>query len=137
MIVNGALNIIMKRLSRFERHHSIEAREVSFGRRLFLVLWINTAIVSLIVNARLQGLEGLQGTTFHDFVSDWYAAAAAAAPAPAFFAAASQLTRLLPPVEPQVRSGGQPLAAHHVCKHHLAPHGTHHEVPEIQVRPLV
>lgn len=42
--VNFMLNIIMKKLARFEAHHSITNLEVSFSTRLFYVLFINTAI---------------------------------------------------------------------------------------------
>jgi len=60
-------------LSLFERHHSIDQREASFSSRLFICLFINTSIIMVLVNTRLQGLDNVQGATYSDFVTDWYA----------------------------------------------------------------
>ena len=61
----------MPQLAFFERHHSINDREVSFSGRLFLCLFVNTSVIVVLVNARLQGLESLQASTYQDFVTDW------------------------------------------------------------------
>ena len=58
-------------LSWFERHHSIDEREISFSSRLSLCLFINTCVIVVLVNAQLRGLDDVQGATYQDFVSDW------------------------------------------------------------------
>jgi len=74
--VNIALGVIIKQLTSFERHHSVVNAEVSVAIRLFLVYTLNTGLVLLIVNAKIDGAtEGniLGNGQYRDFTPDWYA----------------------------------------------------------------
>lgn len=70
--VNGALEICLWKLAKWERHHSLEARSLSFGSRLTLFQIVNTAYMATLVNAYIPGLDW-GGLGIKDFTSTWYA----------------------------------------------------------------
>jgi len=57
VIVNGLLEIALWKLAKWERHHSLEARSLSFGARLVVLQILNTALVATLVNAYVPGLD--------------------------------------------------------------------------------
>lgn len=73
---NMLLTQVMKRLSLFERHHSIDAMSVSYALRLFIALFINTAFVTALANMDIRGMLGMEsaqvGQAYNDFTVDWY-----------------------------------------------------------------
>jgi hypothetical protein len=73
VIVNFALNIISKKLTAWEKHHSMESLARSLAVRLYISQFLNTAILLIVVNAYIPGLEDIMsGTKFRDFETKWY-----------------------------------------------------------------
>ncbi len=70
MVVNGALNILMRLLTGFERHHSLDSQAKSLATRLFLVQLINTAVLVLVANADIP-VKLSSGVRYNDFDADW------------------------------------------------------------------
>jgi len=50
-IVNFLISMTLRRLASFEKHHSLVNMEASIASRLFYVLFINTGLVVLVINA--------------------------------------------------------------------------------------
>ena len=74
--VNLALATIMKRLTQFEKHHSMDSQSMSLSIRLFFSQFINTALVTVFVNAdwTLIGVPVAPiSQQYDDFSSAWYA----------------------------------------------------------------
>lgn len=71
-VVNGVFRILLKYMSEWEAHHSLNSQAESFAQRLFLLTVINTSILPLLINARIPGLV-LPGNQFEDLVPVWYA----------------------------------------------------------------
>lgn len=71
VLVNGALELCLWKLAKLERHHSLEARSLSFGSRLTLFQIINTAYIATLVNAYIPGLDW-GGLGLKDLSPTWY-----------------------------------------------------------------
>ncbi|KAH9259587.1 hypothetical protein BASA81_002009 [Batrachochytrium salamandrivorans] len=71
-IINISLQQAIYMLSIFEKHHSLVNMELSIAKRAFVVIFINTGLILLCVNARLDGVEWIGSGRFGDFVPDWY-----------------------------------------------------------------
>lgn len=71
-IINISLQQAIYLLSIFEKHHSLVNMELSIAKRVFVVIFINTGLILLCVNARLDGAEWIGSGRFGDFVPDWY-----------------------------------------------------------------
>lgn len=82
--INQGLKIILKILVRFEKKHTKNLRDASLARNIFLAQFINTGLITLLVNADLvyyvsaleplgpdPGLGFLAGE-FRDLTSRWY-----------------------------------------------------------------
>ena len=79
-LVNALLKAFLTALSRFERHPSLSKQASSAGAKIFLAQFLNTAIIVLLVNARMpprvsnpvpSELKLLNGH-FQDFSRQWY-----------------------------------------------------------------
>eukprot|EP00960_Hanusia_phi_P070135 767243-Hanusia_phi.AAC.5 len=81
--INAGLTTVLKVLVEFERKHSSNERDASLARSVFFAQFVNTALISLIVNAdityyisalSLLGKDGLGLLTgdFRDLTSRWY-----------------------------------------------------------------
>ncbi len=62
----------MLMLTQFERHHSLDRLQISFAIRLWVVQFVNTGLLTLIVNAKLPGLPNNTANSFDDFTEQWY-----------------------------------------------------------------
>eukprot|EP00753_Platysulcus_tardus_P022558 PLAT9771.1.p1 GENE.PLAT9771.1~~PLAT9771.1.p1 ORF type:complete len:1198 (+),score=594.86 PLAT9771.1:165-3596(+) len=80
VVINLMLKSFMKSLVHFERHASVTAESVAVSSKLFVAQFLNTAVIVLLVSARLPNnipnplkpfgvLEG----AYSDFDSGWYA----------------------------------------------------------------
>jgi hypothetical protein len=56
-VVNIMLQQAIWILSQFEKHHSLVNMELSIAKRVFVVLFINTGLILVSVNARFPGGE--------------------------------------------------------------------------------
>lgn len=54
VVVNFVLKSIIKTLTQFEKHHSLTRQQESITNKLFVGLFLNTAIVLLVVNMQFQ-----------------------------------------------------------------------------------
>ncbi|EKX50315.1 hypothetical protein GUITHDRAFT_67192 [Guillardia theta CCMP2712] len=81
--INAVLTTVLKVLVEFERKHSSNERDASLARSVFFAQFVNTALISLIVNADITyyvsalsmlGKDGLGLLTgdFRDLTSRWY-----------------------------------------------------------------
>ena len=71
VVINVVLALLMRMLTKFEQHHSLDHEALSLSRRLFLSQFTNTAVVVLLANASFTFIKGAAGTRFSDFSSDW------------------------------------------------------------------
>lgn len=72
VVMNTVLSRIMRMLTKFEKHHSLDDEARSLSVRLFLTLFVNTGIVVLIANASFTFFKGSLGQRYSDFVPAWY-----------------------------------------------------------------
>jgi len=70
-IVNQIIEILIQKLGSFEKHNALVDMELSVAKRTFIALFLNTAIVILVVNADF-GVEVIGQSTFKDFTTGWY-----------------------------------------------------------------
>ena len=62
VVVNAGMRSFMRWLATFERHHSLSAESSSMTMKVFLALFMNTGLVTLLVNANLPKMRvDLQG----------------------------------------------------------------------------
>lgn len=82
VLINIALKGILRALAKFERHHSESSMATAVTIKLFFATFLNTAMIALIVNAKLPvGDQGFlsnfswlfQGE-YEDFLPEWYTA---------------------------------------------------------------
>ena len=75
-ILNVMLKIIMKSLSLMESHHTISAQSQSLSFKAFLALFVNTALILLIINMKFPALFPGQGEItkgdIDRFPVEWY-----------------------------------------------------------------
>ncbi len=71
MVINGTLNVLMRVLTGFERHHSLDSQAKSLATRLFLVQFLNTACLVLVANADIP-VKLSSGVRYRDFDADWW-----------------------------------------------------------------
>jgi hypothetical protein len=74
-VVNMLLVQALTRLTRFERHHSIDKMQLSLSTRIFLAQFVNTAFLSLVLRADIPFLPS-SGIRYSDFEPGWYFTAA-------------------------------------------------------------
>lgn len=81
VVVNFILRIILKILSQFERSSSINKEHRKTMMKFFVAVFINTALITLVVNADFRDLEFTKKLAFKeylfngdykDFDRDWY-----------------------------------------------------------------
>mmetsp|Transcript_7998 Transcript_7998/g.15744 ORF Transcript_7998/g.15744 Transcript_7998/m.15744 type:complete len:934 (-) Transcript_7998:3592-6393(-) len=81
LLINFGLEFFMTKLSKYERHSSMSAEKVDIMTKIFVSTFINTALISLLVNADLQSWKFvsylpfkdiLLETEFSDFNRFWY-----------------------------------------------------------------
>ena len=76
VFTNTALKIVLRRVTRFERHDTFTAQEHAIAIKVFLAQFLNTGLVVLIVNAKISsGLPdevGLFAGEFKSFAPGWY-----------------------------------------------------------------
>lgn len=80
ILVNNLLKVVIKRLTLFEKHHSLTRMQESVTVKLFVGLFLNTGVVLLVVNMQLPRYAAdLSGFTiafdglYGDFVFEWFA----------------------------------------------------------------
>lgn len=73
--VSVFLSVSTRALANFERHRSIQSKELSIGSRLYIALFINVGLALLLVNANFEfGSFSIIGNgRYSDFESEWYA----------------------------------------------------------------
>ena len=77
--VNTALKGVLKTLARFEHHHSVSALSASIVLKVFLAQFLNTALIIVVVNAKLValtidiGIGKIFDGEFDEFDMRWYA----------------------------------------------------------------
>jgi hypothetical protein len=69
---NGLFKILLKKMSEWESHHSLNSQAESFAQRLLFLTVINTAVLPVLINARIPGLD-IGGNRYADFTPEWYA----------------------------------------------------------------
>lgn len=74
VLVNMGLEVVITYLVRFERHHSEDTMNRSVFLRLFVMKYINTSGIFLILNnhAILKNVLGIASSNSFDFSSTWY-----------------------------------------------------------------
>ncbi|KAK3259870.1 hypothetical protein CYMTET_31148, partial [Cymbomonas tetramitiformis] len=66
---------VMRRLANFEKHKTRSELETSVAMRVFVVLTINNAVVTVLMHARVHGLDWIPilfKGSFKDFAVEWY-----------------------------------------------------------------
>jgi Calcium-dependent channel, 7TM region, putative phosphate len=76
-VLNFVLQHVMLYFAKYEKHESLSAKVFSEMRKLFLVLFVNTAVIVLIININLQSISsytliGLGNGNYSDFTSSWF-----------------------------------------------------------------
>ena len=71
------MQVVLKAVTAFERHHTYTEYHLSIAVKLFLALFLNTALTVLIVNAKLKDSKipaevGVFGGEFTNFVPRWF-----------------------------------------------------------------
>jgi hypothetical protein len=73
-IINQILSAFIRKLGVLECHHSLNSRESSTFFRVFLLNFINTGVILLVMNSKAAkkaiGVEDLQDS--NDFSTEWY-----------------------------------------------------------------
>ena len=78
VIVNLILKILIHKLTNFEKHHTRSHEQLAAVQKLFISFFINTALLSLFINANLDFIDpkfnfGLVfNGEFEDVTPDWY-----------------------------------------------------------------
>ena len=72
MLVNNILNILMRLLTGFEKHHSLDSSAKSLSTRLFVVQFLNTGWLVLVANANIPNFKWAVGVRYSDFEAEWY-----------------------------------------------------------------
>ena len=72
-----SLQVILKAVTRYERHETYTAFHYAVALKLFLALFLNTGLTVLIVNARLKNTSvpsgvGVFSGQFTHFAPRWY-----------------------------------------------------------------
>jgi hypothetical protein len=70
-VVNFWLKAILKTMTTWEAHHSVNSQAESFSQRLFILTVVNTAFLPLLINAKIPGVNS-PGNNFTDFSPEWY-----------------------------------------------------------------
>jgi RNA recognition motif-containing protein len=68
LFINFMFKILMTRLTKIERHSNLVMEKVSILSKVFLVCFINTALINLLVNADLQSWEFVKSLPFRDYI---------------------------------------------------------------------
>ncbi|RYG56504.1 hypothetical protein EON66_02735 [archaeon] len=69
--INMLLPMIMKKLTAFEAHHDLDTQNTALALRLFIAQFINTGLLTLLVNAYLPAIPGSTGQ-YADFSARWF-----------------------------------------------------------------
>jgi hypothetical protein len=74
LLVNIAIEKLLKRLSAFEKHNNEDERGLSTFLRLFILKYINTTLVFFINNNNvvLQKIFGVETPSTTEFTADWF-----------------------------------------------------------------
>lgn len=78
VVINLALKGVLKYLAKFERHHSVSSMASATAVKLFFASFLNTAIIVLIINAKmpdtgvLAKFSWLFRGEYEDFKREWY-----------------------------------------------------------------
>lgn len=72
-MVNLVLGVITKRLTELERHETLDGMQLAQGQRLFLISFVNTGVLTLIVNSNFFKTTVFNGASHDDFTPAWYA----------------------------------------------------------------
>eukprot|EP01138_Halocafeteria_seosinensis_P001604 gb/GECG01001643.1/.p1 GENE.gb/GECG01001643.1/~~gb/GECG01001643.1/.p1 ORF type:complete len:1298 (+),score=138.22 gb/GECG01001643.1/:1-3894(+) len=75
LLMNVVLKTVLSALSIFEKHHSATSRLRSVTWRLFVLMYINTAVVTILVYAdfvRIPFVNVESNINYNDFTPDWY-----------------------------------------------------------------
>jgi len=82
--INGVVAKMMPALTKFERHHTVTDEAASTAIKTFVSQFVNTAIILIVVNARLPGnlgnavqFAGLFSGDYAGFTVGWYTAVGA------------------------------------------------------------
>jgi hypothetical protein len=70
--INVATNFSLKRLSSWEKHKSIISEGESISSRIFLLQFINTALVTLIVHFKIETFGNFSSGIFTQLSVNWY-----------------------------------------------------------------
>eukprot|EP00605_Chrysophyceae_sp_TOSAG23-4_P002640 GSChrysophyteH1.ASY1.ANO1.2916.1 assembled CDS len=76
LMINIGLGSLLERFAQFEKHHTEDERSLNIFQRLFILRYVNTALVFLVNNNRylldLFVKMGYIGDYSHEFSSEWY-----------------------------------------------------------------
>lgn len=75
VVINGAIDFILKKCAIFEKHHSIDDLELSVFVRMFILKFINSGALFLLSNTPFI-LSAIFGQNYHDsvdFTPEWFA----------------------------------------------------------------
>ncbi|CAM9142203.1 unnamed protein product, partial [Ectocarpus fasciculatus] len=75
VLINGAIDFILKKCAMFEKHHSIDDLELSVFVRMFILKFINSGALFLLSNTPFI-LSTIFGQRYHesvDFTPEWFA----------------------------------------------------------------
>jgi len=98
--LNGTLRIVLRTISKTEGSHLISHQLSSSVTKMWLVMFVNTALVLLLINYRYNGLFSLpEGSIilagkYPDFTIEWYGAVGAAIATSVFFGTVTPIFNL-------------------------------------------
>lgn len=87
-------------MSKYERAHTITEQLASSSSKMWIVQFVNTGIVLLLINAKIdswkvpKGLPILNGS-FDDFTAEWYSSVGTTIAFSLFFGAIMPFTNLM------------------------------------------
>lgn len=71
-VFNLVIAYISKKLAGLECHRSLDGLHLAFAQRLLLSSFVNTALLTLLVNAKVGGQTFFGGSGFDDFTIGWF-----------------------------------------------------------------
>jgi hypothetical protein len=74
VFINGLIDVVLKRCAEYEKHHSLDALEMSIFVRLFMLKIINSGILFLLTNIGyiIRTVYGVEFKDSSDFDPNWF-----------------------------------------------------------------
>ena len=73
VLMNDFFVFLMRKMARVEKHHSVETEEGSMFRRIFLLKFVNTGVIILLLNSEiLKEFLGIEIVSSDEFSTEWF-----------------------------------------------------------------